>query len=313
MANSCPLCGSAATALVTDHVRFNRTAHVRRCSACTLVFLDQESFQFPADFYQHQYHQTYLTHVDPEMLDPARHFEKMSAASRPWIERVRQLLGPEQTVLDVGCSTGHVLTGIRDLAGSVYGQELSRKEIAYCREVHGLDVSDAPLEQRFRPGTFDRILLIFVLEHIAQPVQFLRDLARFLKPGGQFVIVVPNVMDPLVQFYDIPQFRQFYYCIEHLFYYSPQTIADLLARAGLHGSIETVQEYPITNHLNWGYRQKPSDTLSSRRLVPDIALADESRLPAWERFWGEVNEAYRSFLAKEQLGDRIWCQAKVQE
>jgi SAM-dependent methyltransferase len=312
MARPCPFCASDDTALVTDRVRFERTASVLRCGACTLVFLDQESFHFPKDFYEHQYHQTYLTHVDPEMLDPARHYEKMTVASRPWIDRVRQMLTGQETVLDVGCSTGHVLTGIRDRAARVYGQELSRTEIEYCRSVHGLDVSDKPLQERFEPKSFDYILMIFVLEHIGEPVEFLRSFKPFLKPGGKFVILVPNVQDPLVQFYEIPAFRQFYFCIEHLFYYSPRTIGDLFAKAGLGGSVETLQEYPITNHLNWGYRQKPSDTLASRRLVPDVPLRDEAQLPAWERFWRETNDAYRSFLAREGFGDRIWCQVGVE-
>ena len=39
---------------------------------------------------------------------------------------------------------------------------------------------------------------------------------------------MPNVLDPLIQFYRIPAFAQFYlYRIEHLFYYSPRTIGDL--------------------------------------------------------------------------------------
>ena len=306
MSEICPLCESRKTTIVADRVRFDHEAHVRRCGECSLVFLDQDSFEFPADFYEHSYHQTYLTHVDPATVDPARYFEKMSIASKPWIERIRGLLTGAEAVLDVGCSTGHVLAGIRDAARSVSGHELSRKEVAYCRDVLQLDVADSPLEQRFAPGTFDYILLIFVLEHIGRPVEFLNDLKRYLKPDGKFVIVVPNVTDPLLGFYRIPEFGRFYFCIEHLFYYSPKTIGELFTRAALFGSIETVQEYPITNHLNWGYRQKPSETLASRRMVPDIALADESKLGAWERFWAEVNESYRQLLKREGHGDRVW-------
>jgi SAM-dependent methyltransferase len=306
---TCPLCASDATELVTDRVRFNHVAHVRRCEGCSLVFLDQNSFRFPEDFYQHAYHQTYLTHVDPDALDPSRHYAKMSAASKPWIDRIRQLLTGTETVLDVGCSTGHVLTGIRDRAAAVYGHELSRAEIAYCRDQLHLDVSDSPLRERFQPATFDYILLIFVLEHIGQPLEFLRELQRYLKPTGKLVIVVPNVLDPLLQYYRIPEFTHFYFCIEHLFYYSPRTLDDLLRKAGLRGSLDTVQEYPITNHLNWGYRGKPSETLASRRLVPDIALIDESELPAWQQFWMDVDALYRPFIARRGLGDRIWSVA----
>jgi SAM-dependent methyltransferase len=230
----------------------------------------------------------------------------MSLASKPWIARVRELLTGTEAVLDVGCSTGHVMAGIRDSARKVFGHELSRKEVAFCRDELQLDVADTPLHERFEPATFDYILLIFVLEHIGRPVEFLSYLKQFLKPDGKFVILVPNVSDPLLQFYRIPAFDRFYFCIEHLFYYSPKTIGDLFAQAGLSGLTETVQEYPITNHLNWGYHGRPSETLASRKAIPDIEIADEGKRAAWERFWIEVDSASRSFMTREGYGDRLW-------
>lgn len=309
----CPVCGGSDTELVTRRLRFDRTADVRRCHSCSLVFLDQSSFQFPADFYEAEYHQTYLTHVDPDMLDPAKHFKKMQQASRLWIERVRSMLTGRETVLDVGCSTGHLLDGIRDRAAMLCGHELSRKEVAFCKNALHLDVADTPLEERFKTGTFDLITLIFVLEHIGDPVAFLTNLKRYLKPGGRLVIVVPNVLDPLLAFYRIPNFAEFYYCIEHLFYYSPRTLGLVLEQAGFSGESEAVQEYPVTNHLNWAYRLRPADTLTARRLVPDVELANENLTGEWEAFWKEVDERYAQFMAQAGFSDRIWCVAKVAE
>ena len=97
----CPLCASDGTTLITDRLRFGRSANVMRCGNCALVFLDQDSFRFPVDFYEREYHQTYLTHVEPDALDSAKYFEKMSIASRPWVERIRSILQGGETVLDV--------------------------------------------------------------------------------------------------------------------------------------------------------------------------------------------------------------------
>lgn len=307
MPASCPLCASTDNACVTSKVRFGRTASVLRCAGCGLVFLDQESFKFPPDFYEREYHQTYLTHVEPDALDPRKYYEKMVAASKPWCERINSLLQKTDVVLDVGCSTGHVITGIREHAGAVFGHELSKKEVAFCRDVLKLDVSDQPLHERFAPATFDYITLMFVLEHIAQPIEFLRHLKRFLKPGGRLIVLVPNVEDALLNFYDIPAFEEFYFCIEHLAYYSPRTISRLFEKAGLDGTIETAQEYPITNHLNWAYRQRPSETLAARRAVPDFALRTPGLEAEWESFWREADARYHEFLGRHGFSDRIWC------
>lgn len=311
MNQRCPQCEGQDISLVTNSLRFGRTANICRCNGCSLVYLDQNSFSFPANFYETEYHQTYLTHVDPDMLDPQKHFDKMQSASKLWIDRVRGMLTGNESVLDVGCSTGHLLAGIRNNAKAIYGHELSVKEVAFCENVLGLDVADKPLSERFEPGSFDLITLIFVLEHIGDPVPFLVDLRRFLKPGGRLVIVVPNVQDPLLSFYKIPQFADFYYCIEHVYYYSPVTLANLLEKAGFKGLPEAVQEYPITNHLNWAYRQKPSETLAARRLVPDVDVADPGLMPEWEKYWTEMDRHYRDFMTRSGFSDRIWCVAEV--
>lgn len=307
MAVICPLCSNEDTHLITSRVRFDKAADVIQCRHCSLVFLDRNSFQLPEDFYEGEYHQTYLTHIEPSAFDPQAYYEKMQKATKPWCDRINGMLTGRETVLDFGCSTGHLLTGIKAKAGKVFGHEINKKEIDFCRNALGLDVSGEPLHERFPGSMFDYIVMIFVLEHIADPVGLLKYLTTFLKPDGRLIILVPNIQDALVQFYSIPPFASFYYCVEHLFYYSQKTMANVFKLAGLKGRIETIQEYPITNHLNWGYRQKPSDVLASRRLVPDIPLVNLDHLALWEDFWVDVDKKYKGFLAQLSFGDRLWC------
>ena len=304
---SCPLCKEKNINLITRRVRFEKSAEVYSCTNCSLFFLDQGSFTYPHDFYEREYHQTYITHVEPDALNPENYYEKMKKSTKIWADRFIGKLTPDDTVLDVGCSTGHFLDSIRAHAKAVYGHELNRKEIEYCRNVRGLDVSDSPLENRFEKETFDYITMIYVLEHIALPVPFLNHLKQFLKPEGRFVILVPNVLDPLVNFYEIPEFKEFYFCIEHLYYFNPTTLDLVFRQAGLAGSIETLQEYPMSNHLNWGYRRKPSDTLASRLGIPDIQLSQSSPMEDWEKLWKSFDKLYKQFLSEHGYGDRIWA------
>lgn len=306
----CPLCSGADTLCLTSDVRFGNKANIMRCGTCNMVYLDQNSVSFPKDFYEHQYHQTYLTHVDPDILDPQKYYEKMKKVSAPWIERVRGMLQGHEQVLDVGCSTGHFITGIQDRAHKVYGHELSRKEVDFCKNTLGLDVDNIPLDVRFKKESMDVITLIFVLEHIGEPIPFLEELKSYLKPGGKLVIVVPNIMDALVSLYDIEAFRKFYYCIEHLFYYSPQTLLRTLEMAGFSGNAQAVQEYPLTNHLNWIYREKPSETLAARADMPNIGLLDDRMLSVLGDFWESINRDYHDHLLRNGYSDRVWCVAE---
>jgi len=303
----CPLCSNKDTNLITNRVRFDKAADVIQCKHCSLVFLDQNSFTLPDDFYEGEYHQTYLTHVEPAALDPRQYYEKMLKSTQQWSDRINRLLTGRETVLDFGCSTGHLLTSVQGQAAKVYGHDVNTKEIAFCHRQLGLDVDNRDLFERFEEGLFDYITMVYVLEHIVDPIELLTQLKKLLKPNGKFIILVPNAADALLNFYDIPDFAQFYFCLEHLYYYTTTTIGHVFKKCGLKGSVETIQEYPISNHLNWGYRQKPSDTLASRRMVPDIPITDEALFIKWEAFWKDVDEQYKGFLKELGLGDRIWC------
>ena len=304
----CPLCNKEdKLTLLTKSVRFGKNADVYKCEICGLIFLDQGSFEFPKDFYEKEYHQTYITHVEPDALNPEKYYEKMKKATKIWGDKFLSMLEGNEVVLDVGCSTGHFIDLVKDKTKKIFGYDLNKKEVEFCKNKRNLNVSCEPLEKTYAENSFDYITMMYVLEHIAKPQEFLKSLAKFLKPKGKFVILVPNAEDALINFYDIPEFKNFYYCIEHLFYYTPATIRRLFSERALSGTIETIQEYPITNHLNWVYRRKPSDTLASRRGVPDVATNATAPNDAWRALWKKIDALYKNFLKANRYGDRLWC------
>ena len=307
MAIACPLCSSEKTSLITNKVRFGKEADVYICSDCSLIFLDQSSFDLPPDFYEGEYHQTYLAHIEPALLDPGEYYHKMLKVTKPWSDKINELLIGNEIVLDFGCSTGHVISNIQEKAGKVYGHELNAKEVEFCRSI-GLDVASEPLDERFSMGYFDYIVMVFVLEHISEPVALLKYLKGFLKSGGKFLILVPNAQDPLLKLFDIPEFLSFYYCVEHLFYYTPDSIQLLFDQAGLVGNIVPIQEYPLTNHLNWGYRRRPSDTIASRKNIPDIPIRSN---PGWEDLWKRIDLLYKEYALTNGYADRLWCEVSI--
>ena len=153
--------------------------------------------------------------------------------------------------------------------------------------------------------------MIFVLEHIANPWKFLKYISKFLKHNGKLIILVPNINDALINFYNIPAFKKFYFCIEHLYYYSPKTIKRIFDDVGLKGKIECIQEYPITNHINWAINQRPSDVQKSRENIPDISLTNSKFRKEWENLWKDFSHIYKKFLVKNSFSDRIWCEVSI--
>ena len=109
----------------------------------------------------------------------------------------------------------------------------------------------------------------------------------------------------------LPEFINFYYCIEHLYYYNPKTIKLLFDATGFQGVIETIQEYPLANHLNWIYCRKPSDTLASRKVVPGVFIKDTVPIDRWNKLWEMFNQHYQVFLKENGFADRIWATLEI--
>ncbi len=102
-------------------------------------------------------------------------------------------------VLDAGSGTGygaHYL--IQNGATEVVGIDLSEKAVAFSKrrfQAEGLSYHTMSLEQlTFSSATkFDVIFTSNVLEHIAEPDEFLRRAIDLLTPDGIFIVAVPPI------------------------------------------------------------------------------------------------------------------------
>lgn len=102
----------------------------------------------------------------------------------------------DAAILDVGCSSGVLLTDLRDNGFcNLYGIDVSESAIALAREyghtsVQVMDGSNLD----FLPATFDVIIASDCLEHIEQDELALENWRRILKPGGTLILFVPAHM-----------------------------------------------------------------------------------------------------------------------
>ena len=101
---------------------------------------------------------------------------------------------PGGELLDVGCGGGEFLARARALGWRVLGVEPDPRAADVARSVRGLDVRQGLLEeQRFPDARFDAVTSSHVLEHVHDPLAFLRECGRVVKPGGRVVAITPNI------------------------------------------------------------------------------------------------------------------------
>jgi len=92
--------------------------------------------------------------------------------------------------------------------------------------VHVGDIATAP----FNAKSFDVVTMSHVIEHVPEPVGFLREARRLLKPGGKIVIVTPNL-----QSLGARLFAADWYYLDpprHFVLFTPRSLRLCLSKAG---------------------------------------------------------------------------------
>lgn len=107
-------------------------------------------------------------------------------------------------ILDVGCGIGTYLKAFKRYTNDLYGVDIDAERVAETtlrlrsgQEKVAPNVSIASAEKLpFGEGTFDVLFSHEVLEHVDDDRKAVEEAVRVLKPGGHFVIFVPNRLFP---------------------------------------------------------------------------------------------------------------------
>lgn len=102
---------------------------------------------------------------------------------------LKHVIGPR--VLDAGCGEGITLEKLTALFPQAEGVDIDPENIAICQQqklnVAKADLTNLPFEDK----SFDSIVFMEVIEHLAAPQPVLNELARVMRPGGRMIIVYP--------------------------------------------------------------------------------------------------------------------------
>lgn len=281
--NHCFLCGACKTDRLWAWAEEFYLAHIAKrgiplafdvCADCGLV--RQNPFA-PDDLVQRLY-------AELDFDVPVTDFDERY----DWLCRT---LGGEPEpgrLLDVGCSDGRQAAVYLSRSWQAVGVEtsLSASEIAAQRgvEVFRCSVEEADLQHE----SFDLVLFFHLLEHLADPREFMARMVSCVKPNGYLYFELPNLQRPY------GNLRNFFPAF-HYYIFGPEHIARLLSEFEL----QIVRYEPAVNQ-RWLVRR-----VSSSAAPPRIDSTP----------WEVVQQAaYRQSLATSVAGAaRTLCDAPLDE
>jgi len=303
----CYLCGKSKLKIIREKLRYDIKRNVLQCQNCGIVYLEPKAENLE-NFYKEDYRKLY-TPVIGKILESKQIFNIYLPFQQSKVDLIKDKLNLQMKALDIGCSTGHFLYTLRPYVKEVIGIEFNKENAEFVNKVLGIKVYTESVENTNIPlEHFDLITAFQVLEHIDEPLEFLRTISKYLKPDGSLFLEVPNIDDALMSLYGIESYGDFWFREPHIFNYSPKTLSLLLEKAGFGGEISTLQTYNLLNHINWILTGKPQGSVDIGTSVPSLITAgsvDAEIKSDLNSFIRKCDQEYRTILRKYNRGNSV--------
>jgi SAM-dependent methyltransferase len=265
----CPICRRADAQVwlrAPDRLHGRQETYTLvRCPGCSLVWLSHPPK--PEEMHLH-YTDAYHRIISAGGENSPSRWGFRREAIRPYKQ--------SGTLLDLGCSSGSFLESLPRDSWKLYGIEMSADGARSAEERSGAKVFVGNiLEASFPPESFDVITCFDVLEHLYEPRRVMARVSEWLKPGGIFYVLVPNVYSA-----EARVFGSYWQGLElprHLFHYSPASLKFLAQSAGLRDvSLETRRNPAVGTSLRYVW----DDVFGAVGIHPmPVAYRAEASLP----------------------------------
>lgn len=198
----------------------------------------------------------------------------------------------------------------RKEVGKVIGVDYDAPAAAYAAKVckcttYGTDITKTPIPK----ASADIVCAFQTLEHVNDPLAFLKTLGEYAKPGGVVAIEVPNLYDSLRSLYNLPNYNTFYYHDAHPWYFTANSLSKAMDKVGFKGAVHFLQDYNVLNHLHWADMDAPKQGGVQQLAPPELPLRSSASKAVRSEVAGllrEFDTDYKNILTKHGLTSNLF-------
>jgi len=181
-------------------------------------------------------------------------------------------------ILDIGCGNGYLLSQIKHKCpnANLFGVDVSAVSIDECKNnlvtfTDNFSVQNIDSGLSFQENSFDLIVMVATLEHVFDPIRALEEVSRILKPGGTFIVEVPNIAFMRYRInllFGIRPRTSWGYGWDggHLNYFTRKDLKKGLENAGLVSKIITGSGIFLSLRTWWGALLLPNIIIEAKKL-----------------------------------------------
>ena len=235
---NCPLCESSKRIPIHREGSFQMV----KCRCCQFIYLNPR----PTHEALHEFYQQYLPEGEPSIESWQKMMELVFKRAAHLLQRFKA----KGRLMDVGTGFGFFLSEMKQRGWEVAGVEISQRGMNYARDKLAVDVTPGPLEKAGLPEEhFDVVTAFYVVEHLPDPITFLKECHRILKPGGLLLLRYPHTTPIKNLLYLLGIENRLYDLPAHLSDFSPETLQRLLERVGFDSCEHFIGGYTLPDSL----------------------------------------------------------------
>lgn len=113
--------------------------------------------------------------------------------------------------LDIGCGSGYYVYGAKENGLNAEGIDLDAHAVEFGKQNFGIDISAKELREcNFPDNRFHLINSRQLIEHLIDPLDFLKEVRRILRPRGFLVLETPNTdsLEHILKLYFLDTFKK---------------------------------------------------------------------------------------------------------
>jgi SAM-dependent methyltransferase len=185
----CLLCNNSEFDIIAEKDQYGIPLETAICNHCGLIFSRQQFSEDSAKVFYDEYYRRIYEGVPRPTLEHG-FYRRLYAGKM--VPKVPRFIRQDSTVLELGCGGGWNLLHFMKQGIRHFGYDYDGYMVKFGREQYGLNLREGGLEEARADRTLaDFVIISHVLEHISDPITFMKGVSTILREGGLVRITVP--------------------------------------------------------------------------------------------------------------------------
>ena len=194
VSGGCSLCESKNFSLVSEGDRYGFDLKKQLCNECGLIqTYPAVSREFHEEFYSYHYRPLYLK---SETVDYEDVIKEQNDKAKKYLDYffnngLSEKLA-ELSIIEIGCSSGGTINGLKNAVKSAQGCDLDVKAIKFAKDNFNINVEVGMYPSSISDGP-KLFILSHMLEHVFNPLETLKEIRLLMNPSDYLFIAVPGI------------------------------------------------------------------------------------------------------------------------